>query len=144
MRLAICIGLGEALSHTPPSVKQPHWDSDDDDPRSTPAAGFRRHLPAVECCDWSGTSLLGIVLATGLVHVLPVSVYAHIAAIAVLMFVMRSFGAANYGVFATAVTAMVVFLIWLNGVAPLPVMGTRALNTAARRRHRPGCLLDLG
>ena len=33
--------------------------------------------------------------------------------------------------FATAITAMVVFLIWLNGVAPIPVMATRAMNTAA-------------
>jgi uncharacterized membrane protein YccC len=71
----------------------------------------------------------GLLLATGLIHVLPQDVGWHIAIIAVLMFVVRSFGAANYGVFATAVTAMVIFLLWLNGVAPQPVMAARAVNT---------------
>jgi uncharacterized membrane protein YccC len=47
------------------------------------------------------------------------------------MFVIRSVGPANYGVFVTAITALVVSLIALSGVAPKEVMAARALNTAA-------------
>jgi uncharacterized membrane protein YccC len=126
VRVAVCIGLGDVLAYSA-GVKRPYWIP------MTIAIILRPDFGATfsrGVLRLIGT-FFGILLATGLVHVLPESVYAHIAAIAVLMFIMRSFGAANYGVFATAVTAMVVFLIWLNGVAPLPVMGTRAMNTAA-------------
>ncbi len=126
VRLALCIGLGSAISHSA-GVKRPYWIP------MTIAIILRPDFGATfsrGVLRLIGT-FAGILLATGLVHVLPESVYVHIAAVAVFMFIVRSFGAANYGVFATAITAMVVYLIWLNGVAPLPVMPTRALNTAA-------------
>jgi uncharacterized membrane protein YccC len=126
VRVAVCIGLGDAVAYSA-GVNRPYWIP------MTIAIILRPDFGATfsrGVLRLIGT-FLGIGLATGLVHVLPESVYAHIAAVAVLMFIMRSFGAANYGVFATAVTAMVVFLIWLNGVAPLPAMAARAMNTAA-------------
>jgi len=126
VRLALCIGLGEVAAYAA-GVKRPYWIP------MTIAIILRPDFGATfsrGVLRLIGT-FFGIVLATGLVHVLPESVFAQIAVVAVLMFIVRSFGAANYGVFATAITAMVVFLIWLNGVAPLPVMATRALNTAA-------------
>lgn len=126
VRLAICIAAGETVAHLS-GTRRPYWIPMTiaivlkPDFASTFSRGVLRLV---------GT-FVGIVFATGLVRVLPETIYAHIAAVGVLMFVMRSLGAANYGVFATAVTAMVVFLIWLNGVAPIPVMGARAVNTAA-------------
>jgi uncharacterized membrane protein YccC len=51
--------------------------------------------------------------------------------IALLSFAMRCFGPANYGVFVTALTAMVVLLIAATGVAPNDVIGARGLNTVA-------------
>ena len=126
VRLALCIGLGETLARAA-GVKRPYWIP------MTIAIVLRPDFGATfsrGVLRLIGT-FFGILLATGLVRLLPESVYVQIAAAAVLMFIVRSFGAANYGVFATAITAMVVFLIWLNGVAPIPVMATRAMNTAA-------------
>jgi uncharacterized membrane protein YccC len=126
VRLAICIGIGETVSHAA-GVRRPYWIP------MTIAIVLRPDFGATfsrGVLRLIGT-FFGILLATGLVHVLPQSVYVHIAVVAAMIFVVRSFGAANYGVFATAITAMVVFLLWLNGVAPQPVMAARAVNTAA-------------
>jgi uncharacterized membrane protein YccC len=73
----------------------------------------------------------GLVIATGLFHVLPPTLFAEVALIAVFMFVLRCLGPANYGILVTAVTALVVLLISMTGVAPKEVMAARALNTAA-------------
>jgi len=75
-------------------------------------------------------TFVAVLLATGLFHLWPAATFAHIAVISVLMFILRCFGGANYGVFATVVTAIVVFLISLSGVAPGPVMAARTFNTA--------------
>ena len=126
VRLALCIGVGELVSHAS-GLKRPYWIP------MTIAIVLRPDFGATfsrGVLRLIGT-FFGIVLATGLVYALPDSVYARIAAVALLIFIVRSFGAANYGVFATAITAMVVFLIWLNGVAPQPVMAIRAVNTLA-------------
>jgi uncharacterized membrane protein YccC len=73
----------------------------------------------------------GLVLATGLFHVLPPGLHAEVALIVVLMFVLRWVGSANYGIFVTTVTALVVLLIAMTGVSPKEVMAARALNTVA-------------
>ena len=73
----------------------------------------------------------GLTLATALFHVLPPSTYAEAVLLAVSMFILRAFGPANYGVLVTAVTALVVILIAMTGVAPKEVMAARAWNTAA-------------
>jgi uncharacterized membrane protein YccC len=46
------------------------------------------------------------------------------------MFLMRYIGPGNYGILVIAVTALVVLLIAMTGVAPQPVMAARAWNTA--------------
>ena len=76
----------------------------------------------------SGT-YLGLLVATGLFHFFPQSAVTDIVLIAVAMFVLRGFGGANYGLFVLAVTALVVFLIAVTGVAPKDVMIARGLNT---------------
>jgi uncharacterized membrane protein YccC len=52
-----------------------------------------------------------------------------IVLVALLTFVTRCFGPANYGIAATAITALVVLLVALNGVAPGPIIFWRGLNT---------------
>jgi uncharacterized membrane protein YccC len=71
----------------------------------------------------------GLVFATLLVHVLPPGNAPQIASVAVLMFVVRCYGGANYGILATSVTALVVFLIALSGVNAKEVIAARAVNT---------------
>lgn len=75
-------------------------------------------------------TFLGLVFATGLFHALPPGVWPRIAGIAGLMFVVRCFGPAQYGILAGAVGALVVFLVSLTGVAPKEVIAARALDTA--------------
>ena len=48
-----------------------------------------------------------------------------------LYFLMRCYGPANYGIFVAALTALIVFLIGVTGVAPGPVMVARGVNTLA-------------
>ena len=43
---------------------------------------------------------------------------------------LGGFGSANYGLFTVAVTAVVVQIFSLSGIAPQQVIGARALNTA--------------
>lgn len=73
----------------------------------------------------------GLLLATVLVHYLPGSVGVQIALIAVWMFVLRWVGSANYGLFVTAVTGLIVILISLAGAAPRELVAARAINTVA-------------
>jgi uncharacterized membrane protein YccC len=73
----------------------------------------------------------GLLMATSLFHVLPPGLGPQVALIAALMFVMRCFGGANYGILVAAVTALVVLLIAMTGVSPKEVMAPRALNSAA-------------
>ncbi len=47
------------------------------------------------------------------------------------MFILRCFGPGNYGIFVTAVTAIVVLLIAMSGISPKEVMASRAWNTLA-------------
>ena len=54
-----------------------------------------------------------------------------IVLIALLTFVLRSFGAANYGILTAAVSALVVLLIGLTGVSAKEVIAARALNSVA-------------
>jgi uncharacterized membrane protein YccC len=125
IRLSVCIAVGDAVGRSY-SVQRHYW--------------IPMTIAIVLRPDFSATfsrgilrligTLVGVVLATGLFHLWPDAIFAHIAVIAVLMFLLRCFGGANYGVFATVITAIVVFLISLSGVAPGPVMAARAFNTA--------------
>jgi uncharacterized membrane protein YccC len=78
----------------------------------------------------AGTSI-GLAVATGLFHVLHPGMFADVALIAGMMYLMRWIGPANYGVLVTAVTALVVVLIAMTGVDPRSVMAARGMNTVA-------------
>jgi uncharacterized membrane protein YccC len=76
-------------------------------------------------------TFIGLVLATGLFHLLPASLGAHVALIAVFGFLLRWIGPANYGILVIAVTAMVVVMLAVTGVPPGEVMAARGLDTVA-------------
>jgi uncharacterized membrane protein YccC len=71
----------------------------------------------------------GLTLATVLFHFTSPTPAAHVIWIAALAFMMRGLGRANYGVLVALLSALIVFLFSLNGVAPHDVIASRALNT---------------
>src|SRR5437016_6165373 len=62
-------------------------------------------------------TLAGLLLATALFHFLPIHTAMEIVLIGVFTFLMRWIGPANYGIFGIAVSALVVLLISITGVA---------------------------
>jgi uncharacterized membrane protein YccC len=88
------------------------------------AAHDRRHRAE------AGT-LAGLAFATALLHVISTTVMTQILLIAILTFVLRSYGAANYGILTAAVSALVVLLIGLTGVSAKDVIAARAINSVA-------------
>ena len=78
----------------------------------------------------SGT-IAGLLLATVLFHFLPGSVAPQLILIFLFTFLLRWLGPANYGIFAIAISALVVLLIAITGLSPREVILARGLNTAA-------------
>ena len=68
----------------------------------------------------------GLALATALFHWLSPAAMVQAVFIGVFMFLMRWAGPANYGVLVTALTALVVLLFAITGVAPAEVIAARA------------------
>ena len=75
-------------------------------------------------------TILGLLLATGLFHFLPIHTVTEIILIGLFTFLVRWVGPANYGVFAVMISALVVLLLTINGVSPMEVILARGLNTA--------------
>jgi len=124
VRLAVCIAIGDGIG------RGLHWRRSYWLPMTIAivlkpdfSATFSRGVLRL-----TGT-FLGLVLATVMFHVLPPGLAAQVALIVVLMFIMRCFGPANYGILVIAVTALVVLLIALTGDAPSNVIAARGLNT---------------
>lgn len=76
-------------------------------------------------------TIAGLFLATALFRFLPSSVTIHILMIFVFTLLLRWVGPANYGIFAVAISALVVYLIAITGVSPKEVIWARGINTAA-------------
>jgi uncharacterized membrane protein YccC len=76
-------------------------------------------------------TLAGLACATLLFHIFATTVMTQIILIALLTFALRSLGAANYGIFTAAVSALVVLLIGLTGVSAMDVAVPRTLNSIA-------------
>jgi uncharacterized membrane protein YccC len=77
-----------------------------------------------------GGTFAGLLIATALFYFFPSSVAMLIVSIFVFTFLLRWVGPANYGIFAVAVTALVVLLLAITGVSPSEVIVPRGLNTA--------------
>ena len=76
-------------------------------------------------------TIAGLFLATALFRFLPDNVTTHILMIFVFTLLLRWVGPANYGIFAVAISALVVYLIAITGVSPREVIWARGINTAA-------------
>ncbi len=74
-------------------------------------------------------TLIGLLLATALFHFLPIHTATEIALIGFFTFLMRWVGPANYGIFGVTISALVVLLISITGIAPKEVIHARAVNT---------------
>jgi uncharacterized membrane protein YccC len=78
-----------------------------------------------------GGTIVGLFLATALFRFLPDTVTVQIALIFGFTLLLRWVGPANYGIFAAAVSALVVLLIAITGVSPKELIWARGINTAA-------------
>jgi uncharacterized membrane protein YccC len=126
IRLAVCVATGDALARAF-ELQRSYW--------------LPMTIAIVLKPDFAATfsrgvlrlfgTFAGLVLSTGLFHVLPPGNAAQVVLIAALMFLMRCFGPANYGILTTAVTALVVLLIAMTGVSPKEVIAARGINTVA-------------
>jgi uncharacterized membrane protein YccC len=76
-------------------------------------------------------TIVGLFLATALFHFLPINVTSQILLIFLFTFLLRWVGPANYGIFGIAVSALVVLLIAIAGIAPKDVIWARGINTSA-------------
>jgi uncharacterized membrane protein YccC len=75
-------------------------------------------------------TLLGLGISTALFHYLAPPIGWQVALLTVTAFLLRCYGPANYGIFAVALTALIVLLFAATGVAPGTVIVARGLNTA--------------
>lgn len=76
-------------------------------------------------------TIVGLLLATGLFHVLHPSTALEIILIFVFVFLLRWLGPANYGIFGIVVSGLIVLLLAINGVSPKEVIWARGINTVA-------------
>src|SRR5713226_2488940 len=76
-------------------------------------------------------TIAGLLLATAMFHFLPIHTATSIALIGLFTFLMRWVGPANYGIFAVTISALIVLLLTINGVAPKEVIAARGANTIA-------------
>lgn len=126
IRLAVCVGLTSAAARGF-GLHRPYWAAMTvaivlkPDFTATFSRGILRLI---------GT-FAGLVFSTVLVHFLPDALFVQIALIGAWMFVLRWIGSANYGLFVTAITGLVVILISLAGAAPRELVAARAINTFA-------------
>jgi uncharacterized membrane protein YccC len=87
------------------------------------AGTFSRGLQRI-----AGT-IVGLVLATAAFHFSPETVVVQAALIGSCVFLLRWLGPANYGLFAMGVTAAIVLMLALTGVAPKVLIQARAIDT---------------
>jgi uncharacterized membrane protein YccC len=74
-------------------------------------------------------TMLGLLLATVMFHFLPPGIGLEVVLIGAFVFLLRWIGPANYGIFGVAVSALIVLMIAITGVAPKDVIWARGYNT---------------
>lgn len=124
IRLAVCVAIGQALAQAL-QIARPAWAPMTIAIVLKPDFGttFSRGVLRL-----AGT-FAGLAVATGLFHAVAINPALEIALLGVFMYVARAYGLVNYGIAATAITALVVLLLALSGVAPNTVILPRAINT---------------
>jgi uncharacterized membrane protein YccC len=125
LRMAVCLAIGDAIGRGI-ALRRTYWIPMTiaivlkPDFTSTFARGLLR----------IGGTMVGLVFATLLFHVIHTGVATGILLMAGFTLLLRWAGAANYGIFVFAVSGLVVLLIAMTGTAPADVISARALNTA--------------
>jgi uncharacterized membrane protein YccC len=76
-------------------------------------------------------TIAGLLLATAMFHFLPPGIGLEVVLIGAFVFLLRWVGPANYGIFGTAVSALVVLMISFTGAAPKDLILARGINTIA-------------
>jgi uncharacterized membrane protein YccC len=124
LRLAVCLGVGDAAGRAL-SLQRTYW--------------IPMTIAIVLKPDFTATfsrgvlrifgTFAGLVLATALFHFAHTGEVTDIALLGVFTFLLRWIGPANYGIFVTALSALVVLLFAITGVSPREVIVTRAINT---------------
>lgn len=126
VRLAVCVGLADSISHGI-SWERSYWIPMTvavilkPDFTTTFSRGVLR---------LAGT-LAGLIFATMLYHALPASVWRQVILVGGFTYLLRWIGPANYGMFTSAVSGLIVFLIAATGISPAQVVVLRGMNTAA-------------
>jgi uncharacterized membrane protein YccC len=120
IRLALCLAIGEVVAHQLHS-RRSYWLAMTIVLVLKPefAATFSRGLLRI-----AGT-ILGLLLATGLFHFFPPRIGMDVVLVGVFVFLLRWAGAANYGVFTIAVSALIVVMVAFIGVSPKEVILAR-------------------
>jgi uncharacterized membrane protein YccC len=124
VRLAVAVAIAETLSRkleTPRAYWLPMTTVLVLKPEFT--VTFTRGLLRI-----AGT-IFGLLLATAMFHFLPAGVGLEVVLIGAFVFLLRWAGPANYGIFGVAVSALVVLMISITGVAPKDVILARGMNT---------------
>lgn len=124
VRLAVCVGVGESLGHSL-HFQRTYWLTMTIAIVLRPdfSATFHRGILRI-----AGT-MAGLVLATGLFRFPHSGETAEIVLLAVFAFLLRWIGPANYGIFVTAISALIVLLLAITGVNPAEAIEARAVNT---------------
>ncbi len=126
VRLSACVAVGDAIGRSI-SWQRSYW--------------LPMSMAVVLKPDFTSTfsrgllrlfgTFAGLILATALYHLFPQSPLTQLLLVGIFMFLLRSIGTANYGVFSVAISGLIVFLIAATGISPEEVIVQRALNTAA-------------
>jgi uncharacterized membrane protein YccC len=124
LRMAVCLAIGDIIGRAI-MLQRTYWIPMTiaivlkPDFTSTFARGVLR----------IGGTIVGLVFATLLFHVIHAGVATDIVLMAAFTLLLRWAGPANYGVFVFAVSGLVVLLIAVTGVPPSDVIAARAMNT---------------
>lgn len=126
IRLAVSVAVGEAIAHAV-DWQRSYW--------------LPMTVVIVLRPDFTGTfsrgvlrlagTFLGLACATGLFRLVSPPAGEQVALLFAATFGMRWLGPANYGIFCTALSALIVLLIALTGVPPAQVIAARGVNTFA-------------
>jgi uncharacterized membrane protein YccC len=120
IRMALCLAVGEVVAHQIHNGRS-YWLAMTIVLvlKQEFSATFSRGLLRI------GGTIVGLLLATGLFHFFSPGIVMKVVLVAIFVFLLRWAGAANYGVFTIAVSALIVMLIAFTGVSPKAVILAR-------------------
>ena len=120
IRMALCLAIGEVVAHQL-HIGRSYWLAMTIVLvlKQEFAATFSRGLLRI------GGTILGLLLATGLFHFFPPGIGMKVVLVGIFVFLLRWAGAANYGVFTIAVSALIVVMVAFTGVSPKAVILAR-------------------